>query len=333
MSRINALKKIYAMSRRLSRQRGGGALKYFLDGAYCSYKHGASPENYFVLRFFEMSNAQRELFLTSGRPKAADKALNRNASAEQKAIVGDKSLFNREMKNYVNRDSLFAPDADFEDFSAFLDKHGEFFIKPVSGTMGKGIEKLRSGDVADRRGFFRRCQAERLLLEEPIVQHAELERVCPGCVNTVRINAARRADGSVCLVGACLKCGGDGAVTDNFHSGGIAYPLNIETGIVSGAGRNNTELKDYVNHPASGVYMPAFQVPNFEAVKACVIGAMERLDTLGYVGWDVAVTPAGAELIEGNYNWPGGNIIQFDGVGKYPIIRECLAYDIERDTD
>lgn len=328
MSRINALKKIYAMSRHISALRGGSVLRYFLDGAYCSYKHGASPENYFVLRFFELNNAQRALFLTSGRSKAADKALNRGTSAEQKAIVGDKSLFNKAMKDYVNRESLFAPDNDYESFSAFLDRHGDFFIKPVGGTMGKGIEKLRSADIADRESFFLRCRAERLLLEEPIVQHPALERVCPGCVNTVRINAARRRGGSVCLVGACLKCGGAEAVADNFHSGGIAYPLDIDTGIVTGPGRNNTELKDYVNHPASGVYMPGFQVPNFEAVKACVMGAMERLDTLGYVGWDVAITPTGAELIEGNYSWPGGNIIQFDGVGKYPIIRECLDNDI-----
>lgn len=333
MSRISALKKIYAMARRISRQRGGGVLRYFFDGAYCSYKHGASPENYFVLRFFEMSDAERRQFLTSGRSKAADRGLNRNASARHKAIVADKSLFNAEMKDYVNRNSLFAPDSDFENFSAFLDRHGEFFIKPVGGTMGKGIEKLRSTDIADKAAFFRRCQAERLLLEEPIVQHPELEKVCPGCVNTVRVNAARRRDGSVCLVGACLKCGGPGAVTDNFHSGGIAYPLDVETGIICGPGRNNTELKDYVNHPASGMCMPGYQVPNFEAVRACVFGAMERLDSLGYVGWDVAVTPTGAELIEGNYSWPGGNIIQFDGVGKYPIIRECLGYDVERAAD
>lgn len=333
MSRINALKKIFAMSRRLSGQRGGSVLKYFFDGAYCSYKHGASPENYFVLRFFEMNNAQRELFLTSCRSKAADKALNRSAAAAQKAIVADKSRFNAALKDYVNRDNLFASDCDFEVFSAFLDRHSEFFIKPVGGTMGKGIEKLCSDSIADREGFFSRCRSERLLLEEPIIQHTELERICPGCVNTVRINAARRQDGSVCLVGACLKCGGSGAVTDNFHSGGVAYPLDIQTGVVTGPGRNNTELRDFERHPATGVYMPGFQVPNFEAVRAAVLGAMEKLDTLGYVGWDVAVMPEGAELIEGNYNWPGGNIIQFDGVGKYPIIRECLAYDIERDTD
>lgn len=333
MSRISALKKIYAMSRRLSALRGGGTLRYFFDAAYCSYHHGASAENYFVLRFFELNNAQRETFLTSGRSKAADGELNRGASLEQRAILADKSRFNLIMKDYVNRDSLYAPDCGFESFADFLDRHSVFFLKPTDGTMGKGIEKLRSRDIGDRAGLFDRCQRERLLLEEPIAQHPALERLSPGCVNTVRINAARRRDGGVCLIGACLKCGGAGAVTDNFHSGGIAYPLDIESGRVSGAGRDSSSLKDYLEHPVSGVYIPGFQIPNWEAVKACVFGAMERLDSLGYVGWDIAVTPHGAEIVEGNYNWPGGNIIQFDAVGKYPLIRECLAYDIERAVD
>ena len=333
MSRISALKKIYAMSRRLSALRGGGTLRYFFDAAYCSYHHGASAENYFVLRFFELNNAQREKFLTSGRSKAADRELNKGASPEQRAILADKSRFNSVMKDYVNRDSLYVPDCDFRCFAEFLDRHSVFFLKPTGGTMGKGIEKLCSGDIGSREEFFDRCRREGLLLEEPIDQHPVLEKLSPGCVNTVRINAARRRDGGVRLIGACLKCGGAGAVTDNFHGGGVAYPLDVEGGRVSGAGRDNSSLKDYFEHPASGVYMPGFQIPNWEAVMACVFGAMERLDSLGYVGWDIAVTPNGAEIVEGNYNWPGGNIIQFDAVGKYPLIRECLAYDIERADD
>lgn len=333
MSRLTALKKIYAMSRRLSALRGGSTLRYFFDAAYCSYRHGASPENYFVLRFFALDNEQRAQFLTSGRSKAADRELNRSALAEHKRIVADKALFNSAMKDYVNRDSLYAPNSSFAEFEDFLDAHRVFFLKPVNGTMGKGIERLRSEKIENRAGFFARCQEERLLLEEPIIQHPALERLSPGCVNTVRINAARRRDGSLCMVGACLKCGGEGAATDNFHSGGVAYPLDIESGRVSGAGRNNTALTDFTEHPASGVRMPGFQVPNWEAVLACVRGAMARLDSLGYVGWDIAVTPDGAEIIEGNYNWPGGNIIQFDGIGKYPLIRECLAYDDKRAAD
>ena len=136
---------------------------------------------------------------------------------------------------------------------------------------------------------------------------------------------ARDRDGRVRLIGACLKCGGKGAATDNFHTGGIAYPLELASGRVSGPGRSNTDLCDYTRHPASGAYLPGFQIPFWPELTACVHRAMDRVPGMGYVGWDIAVTPDGPELIEGNWHWPGGNIIQFDGVGKYPLLQDCAG--------
>ena len=94
---------------------------------------------------------------------------------------------------------------------------------------------------------------------------------------------------------------------------------------MSGPGRNNTDLGDYTRHPASGAYLPGFQIPFWPELIACVRRAMDRVPGMGYVGWDIAVTPDGPELIEGNWHWPGGNIIQFDGVGKYPLLRDCAG--------
>lgn len=331
MSRWTAAKKIYAMCRSLARQRGGPVLGYFLDAVHCSRRHGASAENYFVLRFYELGERERAEYLTSGRSKAVDRELNRAATKEEKQIIGQKELFNRAFAGLVKREFIFAPDCSFAEFSAFLDRHETCILKPVSGTMGQGIEKLRC--PGDRDGLYERCRRQRLLLEEPICQHPALNQINPSCVNSVRVNAARAADGGICLVGACLKCGGQGAVTDNFHSGGVAYPLDLETGRISGPGRNNTDMQEYVRHPGSGCFMPGFQVPCWEAVLACVKESMELVPGLGYVGWDIAVTPAGPELIEGNYHWPGGNIIQFDRVGKYPLILRCLGERDEKHTD
>ena len=225
----------------------------------------------------------------------------------------------------VRRAHVYAPEADFAAFSAFLDGNNTFFLKPVSGTMGRGIERCRSAAIADRAAFYDDCRAQRLLLEAPIRQHPALEALSPGCVNSVRVNAARDRDGRVRLIGACLKCGGKGAATDNFHTGGIAYPLELSSGRVSGPGRSNTDLCDYTRHPASGAYLPGFQIPFWPELTACVHWAMDRVPGMGYVGWDIAVTPDGPELIEGNWHWPGGNIIQFDGVGKYPPLRDCAG--------
>lgn len=288
------------------------------------------PENYFVLRFFALPDWQRAAFLTSGRSGALDRALNRNAAAAEKEALASKARFLTVFAPDVRRAHVYAPEADFAAFCTFLDENDTFFLKPVGGTMGRGIERRRSAAIPDRAAFYNDCRAQRLLLEAPIRQHPALEALSPGCVNSVRVNAARDRGGRVRLIGACLKCGGQGAATDNFHTGGIAYPLELASGRVSGPGRNNTDLGDYARHPVSGAYLPGFQIPFWPALTACVRRAMDRVPGMGYVGWDIAVTPDGPELIEGNWHWPGGNIIQFDGVGKYPLLRDCAGETDEK---
>ena len=323
MSRWSAGKKIYQMAKRLKGQSGGITAVYFWDALLCSYRHQASPENYFVLRFYELGEDERQTYLTSGRSARADRELNRSMTKEKEAFMSHKRLFYKRFSDFVQRDFIYVPEVSYMDFSIFLDAHDTFIVKPDRGIMGQGIEKLHAKEVKDRKAFFDKCIGGRLLLEQVIEQHEALERLST-CVNSVRINAARDRKGNIRLIGGCLKCGAKGMAADNFHSGGIAYPLELSTGAVTGPGRGNTEIKDYDYHPGSSVYMPGFTVPYWEEVRACAIQAMEVIPELGYVGWDIAVTPKGPELIEGNCHWPGGNIIQLDKIGEYPLIKECL---------
>ena len=80
----------------------------------------------------------------------------------------------------------------------------------------------------------------------------------------------------------------------------------------------------------AGVNRSTFYL-HYESIADLVNEAMERMPGIGYVGWDIAVTPDGCELIEGNCHWPGGNIIQLDGIGKYPQIQKCLEGAAEED--
>lgn len=323
MSRWSAGKKTYEMAKQLRRQRGGFTGVYLLDAIRCGYRHQASPENYFVLRFYELSDEERWTYLTSGRSALADRKLNRFMTKEKDRIMSHKHLFYQSFSDWIHRESLYVPEIIYTDFMKFLDAHEMLVLKPDQGIMGHGIEKLYTEEIKDREALFEKCRVGKLLAEQVIRQHEALEQIS-SCVNSVRINAARDSKGTIRLVGACLKCGASGAAADNFHSGGVAYPLDMETGVVTGPGRNNTEIKDYECHPGSSVYMPGFSVPYWEEIRSYAIQAMEHMPELGYVGWDIAVTPEGPELIEGNCHWPGGNIIQLDKIGKYPLIKECL---------
>lgn len=331
MSQWSAVKRTWKMAKSISSQRGGWTMRYFLDAIGCGYRHGASPENYLVLRFYEMKDQERSKYLTSGRSSKADRELNRQMTQEDGRIMSQKHLFYRQYKGLVRREYRYVPDTEYEDYTAFLDTHEQFICKPSRGIMGHGIRKIHTGELADRKAFYEECRRDKMLIEECIIQHEALEQIRPGCVNSIRINAARDRKGQVHLIGACLKCGGAGAVADNFHSGGIAYPVNLDTGRIAGPGRNNTEIRDYDRHPGNEVYMPGLQIPNWEQVRELAQQAMARMPHIGYVGWDIAVTPDGCELIEGNCHWPGGNIIQLDHIGKYPLIQKCLEGAAEED--
>ena len=324
MSRKSYCEKIYTMARTLARLRGGSLWAYFADAALCSRIYGASPENYFVLRFFELSPARRKTYLTSGRSKSADTLLNAGAASWEKEALAKKDVFNKVFAGLVKREWLYAPDAGEKELLDFIAARKSLIIKPRSATQGAGVEKLSTADISDPAGFFRRAVDEKLLLEELITQHPALDEINPQCVNSLRINAARGRAGSTRFIGGALRCGGVNAPADNFHSGGVAYPVDMETGHVSGLGRDNSTLTEYIRHPGTLRLMPGFEIPFFSEAMEYVRRAMELVPGMGYVGWDIALTPWGPELIEGNFGYPGGNIIQLDGVGKYPLLMDCL---------
>mgnify|MGYP003150504758 FL=1 len=54
-------------------------------------------------------------------------------------------------------------------------------------------------------------------------------------------------------------------------------------------------------HPDSGYPIADFQLPMFDEVIAFVDKVARHVPQVKYVGWDIAVTPDGPVLIEGNW--------------------------------
>ena len=100
----------------------------------------------------------------------------------------------------------------------------------------------------------------------------------------------------------------------------IYKPLDMDTGRVTGQGRQLTG-KCYLCHPSTGRFMPGFQVPFWDQVTAMIRQAAVAVPHIGYVGWDVAITPEGPELVEGNINYPDPIVVQLDGRGVRRLVR------------
>ena len=146
------------------------------------------------------------------------------------------------------------------------------------------------------------------MCEQYIRQHEQMSSLNPTSVNSVRV-VTLCDDGEVKIVGATLKAGGEaGTVVDNLHSNGVGAAIDVETGVVVGKARDYQD-HTYVYHPVTGVKLVGFAVPYWQEALELIRQTHLDVAECPYLGWDVAITPDGPEIIEINVR-PGPKLIQ-----------------------
>ena len=105
--------------------------------------------------------------------------------------------------------------------------------------------------------------------------------------------------GTVHLLAAVLRIG-NGDVIDNFASGGMFTMLD-ESGVALYPGVDK-QSNVYREHPVTGTPIVGFQVPMYDRVLELTHRLARRTPEAPYVGWDLAITPNGPVVIEGNHN-------------------------------
>ena len=89
--------------------------------------------------------------------------------------------------------------------------------------------------------------------------------------------------------------------------------------------------KYYERHPVTGTEIMGFQIPLFDQALELCRTASRRVEAhLKYIGWDVAITPDGPVLVEGN-NLPGYDMCQNAGhvdEGMLPRFEKLLGRPI-----
>jgi len=236
-------------------------------------------------------------------------------------------LFLKEFKKYTKRDFFVPNGENFAEFKIFLKKHKEFMSKPYDGLGGADVLKVSVKDIKDQEAYYQDLCEKHIFLEELVIQHKEMSRLCPTSVNTIRIMTFNN-HGNPRVIWAGLRVGNGVNSVDNFHAGGMGVNINMKTGKLYGNAIDKN-LKEYPVHPTTKVIFEGFQIPYFEEVKELVKEASLMSDKILVVGWDVAITEKGPLIIEGNRR-PGFDLIQvLADRGRMDIIEDVLK-DTER---
>lgn len=319
--RFDYLKSILPTLSEMSAQTGYPIIYLAFRFLGCYITHRTHIREFRTLHLYDYTTRKVNQFLLWRRCIKYSDIINADATAEDFEFFHNKYLFNTMFHDFIQRDWLYLPDSSREDIENFLTRNPEFLIKPCTNTQGNGIVKYTAAEV-DLDSFLEEYGNQAVLMEAFIQQHPVLAEINSSSVNTVRLIAVKRGQ-TVRFLGAGLRCGGAGQFVDNFHHGGAAYPIDLDTGIITGPGAD-LEGNPILRHPTSGRIMPGLQLPHWDILTEKVREAALLSEHVGYVGWDIAITPEGIELIEGNTNYPGCNIIQLDGPGAYQRLMQFM---------
>ena len=142
---------------------------------------------------------------------------------------------------------------------------------------GYGVEKIYKKDYEDTKQMYDYIiEHKAYLVEQCVIQHEKLNELYPYAVNTYRIMTILTGD-NVDVINAYVRIGNNGAVVDNHHSGGMASPVDIETGeILYPAIDIDCNIFDI--HPMTNTKIVGFRLPCWKESIDLVKKAMADLD-------------------------------------------------------
>lgn len=298
-------------------------LVYF-DLIYWFVRYGHDFNDYCTFRFWEKSSSERKSYISLRRNDVLRFALS---TPRVYNLFLDKSAFNKRYSKYIKRGFITTEDHSWSEIEEFVLYYKNVIVKPLSDFGGHGVLKISFSlenystqlrilkDIVDKKLKY--------IVEETIENCDEIAQIAPSSLNTLRFVTVIDKYNQLHIIASLLRMGNGISVTDNYHDGGMACAIDIESGKMKGSAYG-MDCISYDEHPYSNVKFDGFNIPHyFECVEAIKEIAFVEPEAR-YVGWDIAITPNGIELLEGNIP-PGEDITQIaTGCGMWFSMQEWI---------
>ena len=296
----NMLMKINNIHKKI----GKGRIAIFNDMKSCAIKYGAGYSDYDLFEMYNLSDAERDTYITRGRNNNLIAKYNKKDFAH---IFRNKDEFNEKFEKYLKREWIKVNGTPKEKVIEFMNKHKTFMAKPIDGGCGKGIEKIdisKYNSIDELYNYL--TEKQKFELEEIIEQNKIVSKIYPNAINTVRVVTILK-DNTPHVICAYFRIG-NGKYVDNFNSGGMVAPIDEKTGIVKDRAIDKNKWL-YEKHPITSEKIKGFKFPEWdEAIKMCK-EATKVVPEMAYIGWDVGFSNKGPVLVEAN-EFPGHDIYQ-----------------------
>ena len=339
----------------VARDGGPGLLRQLGEQTWLAFYDRIVPRYYYIFELHRPELRRRALeYLTRIETKSGIyRALKQRGDRSKFVRINDKVSFS----TFFGRHGLRVVPI----FAAFraglrvgnvgdgsLPEGQDLFVKLIEGRGGIGAELW----LAQPHGRYRSSRGEECTVEDLVVHvlerskrddyliqprmanDPEIADLTPGALSTVRLLTILNEQGEPEAVNAAFRMAiSRTSPVDNFHAGGIAAAVDLQTGILgaaTGLGLGG-DFRWHEIHPSTGAQIRGRRLPNWPAAVALAIAAHRLIAPRVMVGWDIAFLPEGPCLIEGN-SGPDADIHQRTELRPIGNARygELLAFHMER---
>ena len=264
---------------------------------------GCGYTDYFRSNYIDLTSEEKDTFVTA---KSFYKFLSYMNDKKYQVILNDKIVFNNYFSKYIKREWINLNTSSIEDFTKFLKNKKIVFAKTLNGEGGHGVTKIVVKDHDIKKLYKELIDKKQTLVEEAIIQSDEVNEINPSVVNSFRIVTIYK-DGKVYLVNNALRVnqGTDEVIgcTDDIY-----FSLNEKGKIDSNVIDDYGNIYEY--HPLTNKKFSEVKITGVKEAFELVKKLHLEIPQVRYIGWDIAFTNNGPELVEGN-EYPGYGLLQF----------------------
>lgn len=268
-----------------------------------SIKYNVSIVDYFVFNFWKSTEEEKGTWAGTGYMYEYQLFMN---PRKFRSYLEDKAVFDKMYGKFMHHMAIPVEDLETKTSLAeqlLANRSGKIFFKNRGGNCGKntGVTATKGLTPQTLVQYMKTNHYD--MAEEFVEQHEDISKLAPTALNTVRIFTQLRPDNTVDILGCRLRISVHG-ITDNLAGGNVAAVIDPETGIIIGKGVYSDITKtDEEFHPVTNLRIPGTQIPYWQECLALVReAALVNTDNRS-IGWDLAITSNGPDLIEGNREW------------------------------
>ena len=282
---------------------GRSSLSLYIELFRDSLKYNISILEYFQFHFYEINPEEKVKWAGTGYMYEYQLMMN---PKESRKLLSDKALFLKEYGKFVNHAFARIEELKLKPELAkdlIEGKSDKVVLKSVDGQCGRGIQIIPVEGLTPASLVSKLEASGNDLVEEFVQQHEDLNRLSPSGLNTLRIVTQINKEGGADVIAARLRITVNNSV-DNMAAGNLAAEVNLDNGKVNGPAVYSDITKgDTPTHPITGVVFNGFELPMFKESIDMVMEAALLYPQNRSIGWDVAITSNGPELIEANHDW------------------------------